>query len=484
MSLKNTLVAVAAVGALTAATAVPAMALENEFHGMYRLFGYQTNAETGGSTFNLQKNARDTFYAEQRARIMYIAKANDDLRLVTHFELDSRFGGQDTRYSNAGAVNTASNKYPNGDSGGLDADRLILEMKSVYLDFNIPSTALNIKAGVQPFNDAFQGIFSNMDAAGDVASAKYGGFTPTLGWFRIGDNNFFTKNLATGNAAGATPGTSEVLPGKQSQDVIIVDCKYLVNKDMAVGISYYNVQNDKGADAVVSDPTTDYFLLHMVGVNGSMNAGRLALSAFAAYQFGDYTNTRDLNAYAGSVMAKVAAGPGKLSASALYLSGNKDSKKSGDFGAFRQLDTTGSVSYYGVSNMWLLIRNNAMINSSTAIVGTDLTKGNDGFVGFFAGYDATMGKLLASANAGYGMVDRKGTAVSSSIGTELNATVGYKLYDNLTASLTGAYLILGNGMNSNKNGAILLHNASTGAALGVKDADNPYMANIQLNYVF
>ena len=39
MTISKKLLAVAAAAALTAATAVPALALENEFHGMYRFFG-------------------------------------------------------------------------------------------------------------------------------------------------------------------------------------------------------------------------------------------------------------------------------------------------------------------------------------------------------------------------------------------------------------------------------------------------------------
>jgi hypothetical protein len=468
MSFKKTIVAVAAVTALTAATAVPAMALENEFHGLYRLFAFQSNAETGGGTFNLQNKARDAFFVEQRARIMYIAKANDNLKLVTHFELDSRFGGQDTSKTSTGANATTQNqgKYPNGDGGSLDADRVILEMKNVYLDFNIPATPVNMKVGIQPFNDAYQGVFGNFDGAGAVASAKFGAFTPTLGWFRIGDNNFVAK----------TGTTSEILPGKQSQDLIVVDGKFALNKDVVLGVSYYNVQNDKGTAAAVSDPTTDYELLHMLGVNASANVGPAALSAFAAAQFGDYRGNRDLSAFAGSVMAKVAVGPGKINASALYLSGQKNrAATTGDFHAFRQIDTSGAESYYNPSNMWLLIRNGATINSSTAINGVSLTKGDAGIIGFFGGYEATMGKVIASANAGYAMADQKGSANSGSMGTEINATVGYKVYDNLTASLTGAYLFLGKG-----------YDRATGTLLpgGVANADNPYMTNIQLNYLF
>jgi hypothetical protein len=480
MSFKKKMLALAAAGAITAATAVPAMALENEFHGMYRFLGFATNAETGGSTFNLKDNAKESFFAEQRARLMYIAKANDNLKLVTHFELDTRFGGQDTAAGSA-----ASNKYAIGDAGALDADRISLETKNIYLDFNIPQSPINMKVGLMPFNDAYQGIFGNIDATGVLASAKLGAFTPTLGWFRLADNNF-------------TVGTPEILPGKQTLDMVVVDGKFDVSKDLNVGGSYYFVQNDMGPATTIAAPSStivpatakyvDYKNLHMLGLNASAKLGPATLSAFAAYQLGDFstvgTTTRDLSAYAGSVMAKVAVGPGTLSATALYLSGEKDINGNGAFRAFRQLAPNGTVSYFAPANMWLLIRNSAMINSSTAIGGTDLVKGNHGLMGLFAGYEVTKGKVIASANVGYGQAAMKRGADSGVIGTELNATLGYKLYDNLTASLTGAYLVLGDGINKS-TGTVLDGGTAAGITnLGVANATNPYLAALQLSYAF
>lgn len=460
MSFKKTMLAIAAVTALTAATAVPAMALENEFHGMYRMFGFLTNAETGGGTFNLADESQNSFFAEQRARLMYTAKANDDLKLVTQFELDARFGG-----SNAGSTG----KYQTNDAGGLDADQVTLETKNFYLDFKIPATPVNMKVGLQPFSDAYQGVFGAFDGTGVVASAKVGAFTPTLGWFRLADNMF-----TTGGTAFTT--NNKTLPGDDTVDLYVVDGKFAINKDISVGASYYNVQNDIGVDTVSTGfgPLVDYQLLHQLGVNASAKVGPAALTGFLAYQFGDYSDTRDLSAFAAAAIAKVAVGPGTINASALYLSG-QDADTTGDFNSFRQLATNGTVSYFNPSNMWLLIRNGAMINSSTAIGSTDLTKGNRGLMGIFGGYEMAMGKAFGSANIGYARVDEKRTAESSSIGTEINATIGYKLYDNLAASFTAAYLVLGDGADSADN---------FGGTLGATDADNPYMTNIQLSYLF
>jgi hypothetical protein len=131
--------------------------------------------------------------------------------------------------------------------------------------------------------------------------------------------------------------------------------------------------------------------------------------------------------------------------------------------------------------MWLLVRNVATINSSTAVGGTtDVTRGGRGIAGVFAGFEGKADKLSYNANIGWAQVAKARVtsttkADSKDLGYEFNATVGYKLYDNLTASATAAYLVLGDAYG--KNSGLLL-------PTGVADASNPYLTNIQLNYTF
>src|ERR1035437_1650859 len=109
MKLKKKILVAAAVSALGVAAAVPAMALENEFSGIYNLRFYLSNVDNGTwgtivpgtSTGNTMKAQN---YFEQRARVKYTAKASDDLKLVTHFELDSKFGGQGGSVGSAGST--------------------------------------------------------------------------------------------------------------------------------------------------------------------------------------------------------------------------------------------------------------------------------------------------------------------------------------------------------------------------------------------
>src|SRR5919198_1631015 len=145
MSFSKKLLAVAAVGALTVVTTAPAMALENEFHGLFRVRGFVSNFDDGSAgavTPTFQPGTKN--FIEQRARLLYQAKANDDLKLVTHFEIDSRWG--DASYSQT--ANTANSSFRNA-GGGIGADQVNIETKNVYVDFNCPVTKANYKVGIQ-----------------------------------------------------------------------------------------------------------------------------------------------------------------------------------------------------------------------------------------------------------------------------------------------------------------------------------------------
>jgi len=449
MSFKKKIMAVVAVSALTVATAVPAMALENEFHGMFKFFGYETNFFDGGTNGPLlKKDSHSGFFAEQRARINYIAKANDNLKLVTHFELDSRFGGVVGGYK----VLTTSN-----DAGFLDSDNVTLETKNVYLDFNCPITGANVKAGIQPWADSYQSLFLLADMTGVYATKKFDPLTVSLGWFRFDDKDVFQTNSI----------------GRITSDLIVLDGKFAISKDIVLGASYYNVQNDS---ALASEK---FELLHMIGLNADVKAGPVTIKPFFAYQFGDAkptgTVTNDISAFLAGATAKVKVGPGSINAAAIYLSGDDNGTgKNDDFKVIAQHTT-----YFNAANMWLLVRSGQAVNSSTSILGNDMTVGGRGLVGFFAGYEGTFDKLFFNANVGYAMTAEERTTAGvkedGSIGTEINAQIGYKLFDNLSISTAAAYAFLGDGLNST---------TAAKRVGGAADADDPYMFNVQLAYAF
>jgi len=285
---------------------------------------------------------------------------------------------------------------------------------------------------------------------GVQATKKFGPATANLGWFRFRDDTL----------SAAIDGV-----GRQTADLLVVDGKFALNKDMTVGAPYYNVQNDAGA---VGAP---FELLHMLGVNADIKVGPASIKPFAAYQFGDRTATADIKAFLLGAVAKIKAGPGAVNLSAIYLSGDSNANREKSFTAISNGQT-----YFNAANMWLLVRNGQAINSSTSVLSADNTVGGRGLMGAFAGFEGTMDKVFYNANIGYAQAANARNSESKTIGTEVNAQVGYKLFDNLSASAALAYAFLGDGMNSAGTDRI--------AGFGVANADDPYMANLQLSYTF
>jgi hypothetical protein len=448
--MKKTLLAVAAAGALTALTATSAMAFENEFHGMYRFAGFYGNFFEG-TTFSPSQaaaaldgktNDGSGFFAEQRARLNYIAKANDDLKLVTHFELDTRFGGKKIT-DGTGYLGT----YKGNDSGNLDADQLTLETKHVYLDFNCPITKTNVKVGIQGWADSYQSLFGLADMTGVYLSKKLDPVTLSGGWFRYKDDDVY----------------SQYRPGDETTDMAVLDAKFAASKDAKIGLSYYGIFSD------LDNTNTE---LHTFGVNADLNFGGFNLKPFAAYQTGE-TLAADSEGYMAGLVGKVKTGNGAVNFTAIYLGGDDDTAADSDVESWQVLGT--NQTYFNPANMWLLVRNGQQVNSSTSVLGNDLTVGGRGLMLATLGYEGTAGKMFYSVNAGYGQTAEERNDEDGYLGCEINAQVGYKLYDNLSASVAGAYMALGDGLNDKD---------SAKRVGGTADADDPYMVAVLLSYTF
>lgn len=461
MSMKKRLLAVAAVSALTVATAVPALAFENEFHGLFRVRGIIDNFDNGlGGKTTPSVSSPTSNYIEQRARLMYIAKANDDLKLITHFEFDSRWG--DNSYN--------SNGTTRNNGGGIGADQTNLETKNIYLDFNIPSTPVNVKLGIQGFDDGYKGIIFNNDAAGLVTKAKMSFGSLGGAYFRFDDATSGNSYLNT-TGLSTQPVINNATPGYLTRDLVNLNAKVNVTKNFKVGADYYLLYSD------VFRNTVDRTAINMFGVNAEALAGPVTIDGFVIYQAGKLGDTlfpgnaQKVSSLAANVGAKAKLGPGTLRANALYISGNRDNNTStrNDFQTIneRSTDTPGHAFYAG--EMQLMLRNKYNMTSDRAVV-MDLNNAGQGLLGGYLGYDLAINKFFVNSNVGFGAIarDTTGTHKGDYLGTEINTEIGYKLYDNLTTSVQAAYMVLGD------------YYKPTSGSWPV----NPYTTKLQVNYAF
>jgi hypothetical protein len=462
MKCNKKFVTVAVAGALTAATAVPALALENEFHGaftsFYDLSNYSAAGNDGFEQFNtagtgpgtqnatgLHKNAPTENYFEQRVRINYNAKASDQVKLVTKFELDYSFWGNS-------AYETGRNK-----GGALGADSVQIETKNLYLELNYP--VVNAKIGMQPYADSFKGVLFDADMAGVLLSHDYSNAGVAAGFFRFSDRS---ASLAT--------------IGRNSYDMFSLDGRYNINKDIRVGAAYYYI-NDNRLNA---DAGPNKVKVHNLGVNAEAQVGPLLVNGFFLKQFGDVSNnelsdysprgwadTHSARGYAANLGVKMPLFGGTARSQFLYVSGGRDN--------FFQVGGEGGTEGGGFydAEMIMLNRDKNALTIDTAIV-YDANNYDQGVIMGTAGYDFPFSdKLSASANVGFAAVAHNNGVVAGTsdyLGTEVNGEVNYKLTANVTLGVRGGYVFLGDFF---KN-----------AAEGGSKPDNIYDMKILANYAF
>lgn len=458
MSIKKTLTVVAAAGAL-AAVSVPAMAFENEFHGTYTFNAIFSNFQYGGgaqynpATYNENKQMNN--YFEQRGRIQYIAKASDDLKLVTHFELDTRFGG------------ITDNKYTNtSDAGVADADGITIETKHIYLDANLGKN-FNLKTGIMPYKDTLKGVFVDADLPAIYTTTKLGSYTLGVGLTRFDE--------AQQSATAATR------LGDSTKDLFILDNTFALGKDTKAAFSYYFYNDNKTASA-------NPIHIHTFGLSGESKMGPATVSGFLAAQAGSKAESATVkvvnyHGWAANAAAKLAAGPGTAKAAFLYLSGNSSNDIATTGGGSNRAWFNAGVNSYNESGMMILARNTANSPTNTD---TYLRRMVSDIALLSCGYDANLSKeLYLNANVGFGWAGTANTAAtdkatnkqnsSTYMGTEINLESGYKVSDNLTLRAQAAYAMLG---------GYYKGSAANGTAAAAKDPENPYTMRLLASFKF
>ncbi len=425
--MKNKKLVVAVAAALTAASAVPALALENQFTGAFTTFFEVSNYNNVGT---ISDNAGTANFFVERVRLGYTAKADDHVKLVTKFEFD---------YNNWGNSSYNSNDTTRGGGGALGADQVNMETKHLYLDLAYPM--INAKIGMMPNTDSFKGLVFDGDMAGVLLSHDYANAGVSLGYFRFNDS---------------ADTWSETL-GRKTHDMLSLDGTYKVNKDLTLGAAYYFI-NDKSD----TNGTPD-LKVHTLGVNAAANVGSVALSGCAVKQFGDLTDTADAKGYAFNVGAKMPVAGGTARAQFLYVSGGKDAF----YVATGNGGTEGGQFYD--SELVVLGRDKWATSIDNAII-YDVNNRGEGVILGALGYDYNFtDKISGAANVGFAAV-AKDTGVarhagdSDYLGTEVNAEAYYKLSANVTLGARAGYVFLGDYFASN--------------------SDNPYDVKLIANYSF
>ena len=177
--MKKALLVALAVG-LVCVWAVPAMAIDWIGFGgfsvksqLYKNIDYRIatlgggspgsgNPLTAGGLYGFADPAfnQENWWLQMRGNIYIVARASADLQGVFGIEVNS------TRF---GEAEVAAN--PSGTAGKWNADAIAIQVKSLYIDFKIPSLPVRTKIGIMPYQ-LRNPVFLYVDAAGIQANVK------------------------------------------------------------------------------------------------------------------------------------------------------------------------------------------------------------------------------------------------------------------------------------------------------------------------
>jgi hypothetical protein len=158
--------------------ASPAFAITADFTGFLQTRGIAYNNMDGRD--NTDDNARGV---DSRYRLFTNTALNENVKAVFAIEVDYAWGKQASTPGLTGA----------GEVGSIGADaKSQIEIKQVYLDFNLPSLNTNIKAGTQ-----YTVLGNGFILAGDDTTGLNVRFTPVTGqslllsWIKTGEGDKF-----------------------------------------------------------------------------------------------------------------------------------------------------------------------------------------------------------------------------------------------------------------------------------------------------
>lgn len=428
---KNLVVLVAVLAAV--AVAMPAFAVDFKYGGLYRL-RWQSNDNVAdgqdkdkGTGFDDNGN-----WFDQRLRMLFTFVASENLQLVTHWEADTLWGRE----------SPGAGRHGGGDIG---ADATNLEMKNVYLEFNVPNTPVRAKLGVQGASFLKGWIFAD-DFSGAVFSTKMDPVKVTFGYVAAQNTNVTTTQenvddffLSLDYANG--PFTASLVGWYQYAH----NTNLSTYPDMSTGTFY----------ATTTPAVTDNNLFNL-GLSLGYKTDMMVLGLTGIKNFGSYDlaggKGQDYTGWMLEGTADFLWNPFTFHLGAFYTSGDKDNRASFDYADdYDAFAYARGASYYwsellglGLLDVSVLGADHLNPNHQGAYRAADIPSNlwalNAGViwqalpetkVTFNYYYVATATDVLADAATG---------ATDDTVGHEVNLYISQGIIDKLNLTIVGAYL--------------------------------------------
>lgn len=427
------LVALIAVFALV----MPASAAEMKVNGIWNTKAYAVDNYDG------YDDTDDSFqYVTQRMRMYFDFISSENLKLVYKNEIDFEWG--DAAFANA-----------RNNGGGLGGDTVNLETKNIYLEFMVPDTPVKATIGLQGVT-----LHKGWFISDDVSAARF-------------DMNFDPVSITTYAALAAGTEWGDSNASNDDWHIVASGAYKAENMDARLTFGYERLPNDV---ASADNPESNDLFLVMGEFN--MSFDMVSFFVILGKNFGEADGTgpdsatnRNYDGYMGHIGANFALDMATIRAEFIYASGDKEGDFDDDFQemngqtfSWSELMSDGYTYDRNPANN-AIGGSNHPSNMWAVNVGTDLKPTDTTTIKFDVYY--------------IGMVEDRTVAgeKEDEIGIEVDVSLTQKIYDNLSLTLIGAYLLAEDGYGV-YNGTPTATNQASGSG------DDAFQVGIGLDYKF
>jgi hypothetical protein len=420
------------------ALVMPASAAEMKVTGIWNAKAYAIDNYDGDD------DSDDSWqYITQRMRMYFNFISSENLKLVYKNEIDFEWGDQ--------AFATTRNS-----GGGRGGDTVNLETKNVYLEFMVPDTPVKATMGLQGIA-LHRGWFVDDDFAAARFDMNFDPVSITAYWAGL-------AGLEAQDAASSNDWWHVVASGAYKAE----------NMDARLSLAYERRPND---NLSTDQPESDDIYLVMGEFNMSFDMA--SFFVIAGKNFGEADGSggssaanRNYDGYMAHVGANFALDMATLRAQFIYASGDKE----GDFDDdFQNLN--------GQTFSWAeLISDGYTYDRSVELaqIGNANHPSNMWAVGVGADLKPTDTTTIKLDVYYIGMVEDRTIAgeKEDEIGIEIDARLTQKIYDDLSVTLIGAYMLAENGY------GVYNGDPDAGAAQADNSGDDAFQVGIGLDYKF
>ena len=419
------LVALIAVFALV----MPASAAEVKINGIWNAKAWARDNYDGDDD-------RDdsTQYVTQRMRMYFNFIASENLKLVYKNEIDFEWG--DASFANA-----------RNDGGGLGGDTVNLETKNVYLEFMVPDTPVKATLGLQGVT-----LHKGWFISDDIGAARF-------------DMNFDPVSV-TAYWAGANGLDADSDSSDDNWQIVASGAYKAENMDARLTFGYERKPNDATNANVDSDD------LYLVMGEFNMSFDMVSFFVILGTNFGEVDGDgtaagdlkeRDYEGYMFDVGASFALDMATIRARFFMASGDDEGDLDEDF----QVMSGATMSWAELISDGYTYDRNANLTQ----IGGANKPSNMWAVNVGADFKPTDTTTLKFDVYYVGMVEKRtiGGDEEDEIGIEIDASLTQKIYDNLSMTILGAYMMAEDGY---------------GVAGAANSGDDAFQVGLGLDYSF